>query len=853
MMSTLLRRIWHLVNRRRHERELVEEMREHRDAMHDPARFGDTHRLLEQSRDVWGWNWLDDTTQDLRMGVRGLLRAPAFAISGVLILTFGIGLNLTLFQMVNVTLLKPPDITSPETLARFTRNAPGDTSGTVAYQITQAVARENDVLSAVIVDAFTAMMWSDEMLPVSALFVSPNWFTEMGTPMADGRAFAPTIDGATSATVAVVNHQFWRTTLGSNPSIVGATVKINRIPVTIIGVTSREFKGPELDQPAVWLVMEQREHFFPGSSFLRAWDTDNTRMFGRLKDGVSPATARESLRALMRRLHEQRPDDIRDNEWLEPAMGSMNFMTPRQRAMFFAQISLVGSLTTLVLIVAAANIGNLVLSRATGRSRELGVRVALGARRSRIVRQLMIETLPLALLGALGGLLFASWAAGTIAAFGEMADNISFAPDWGTLTVSAAMTVVALTVIGAVPAWKVSRQELIAAIKDGGQQMSINLDRARLRRLLIGAQVFGSCLILVVSAMMLRQLQRVLSDDLGFEYAQAATLQPALGRYGFTAPDAITYWRTVEQRVMQHPETASVALALAPPLGSRIQENIFRNDAPGLEVVTNRITPSFFEVMRIPLLAGRTFTAADDPQTTVIVSRMVAMEMYRRHDVLGLGFPPSQPSATIVGVVGDAHSIRLGAVRSAELYRPLLENDYTQAVMIARARGDAAALAPVLREAAAVDPRVLPGVGLLRDSFQRRIVGARIVSVIAASTGLLTLMIACLGIFGVVSYGATQRAKEFGVHLALGAERAAIIRLVVRQVVWPVTIGMTAGIAAARPLGEALTGGPIQLNPYDPAAFAIALVVFACAALIAALWPAMRVIKSDPIQALRHS
>jgi predicted permease len=852
-MSNWLRRVWYLVNRRRYERDLLDEMRDHRAAMHDPAKFGDTHRWIEQSRDAWGWNWLDDAMQDLKLGVRGLLRAPTFAITGVLILTFGIGLNLTLFQMVNVTLLQPPPIPHPETLARFTRNAPGDRSGTVAYQITQAVARENTVLSTVLVVAQTAMTWGDEMQGVSGMFVSPDWFTELGATMAAGRGFSPSIDHPASPTVAVVNHQFWRTTLGSNPSIVGSTVKINKIPVTVIGITAREFRGLALDQPAIWLVMEQREHFYPDSTFLRAWDSDNTNMYGRLKEGVSPAAARDSLRALMRHLHEQRPNDIRPDEWLEPATGSMNFMTPGERAVFFARISLVGSLTVLVLMVAAANIGNLVLSRATGRSRELGVRVALGAKRSRIVRQLMIETLPLALLGAAAGVLLSSWAAATIGATGEMADNISFAPDWQTMMVSLAMTVIALAVIGAVPAAKVARQDLIAAIKDGGQQVSISLDKARLRRFLMGAQVLGSCLVLVLSAMMIRQLQRLLLDDLGFEYAQAATMQAGLARYGFKGPDAIEYWRAVEARVQQHAETAAVTLAMAPPLGGRIQENTFRDDAPGLEVVTNRISPSFFDVMKISLLAGRTFTASDDPKTSVILSRLLVMEMYGTLDVLGRGFPPSKPAATIVGVVGDAHSIRLGAVRSSELYRPLLEEDYAQAVMIARARGDAALLAPVLREAAAIDSRVIPAVALLRDAFERRMIGARVVSTIALTTGLLTLLIACLGIFGVVSYGAAQRTKELGIHVALGATNRSIVRLVVRHIVWPVTIGTTIGVAAAAPIGKALVGGPIQLNPYDPAAYAAALALFLLAAVAAALFPAMRVIKADPVQALRHS
>ena len=330
-------------------------------------------------------------------------------------------------------------------------------------------------------------------------------------------------------------------------------------------------------------------------------------------------------------------------------------------------------------------------------------------------------------------------------------------------------------------------------------------------------------------------------------------LEPALGRYGYDVPRAIAYWNAVKARVEQQPETAGVALALAAPLGNRVRGNTY-DDAPGLEVVSNSIEPAFFEVMEIPLMLGRTFQSGDDPATTVIISRALAMTMYGSLDVLGRGFPRSKPVATIVGVVGDAHAIRVEAVDTSELYRPLAANEYVQAVLIARARGDAATLAPILREASAMDSRILPGVGLLRDSFERRVTGTRVASGIAVSIGLLTLIIASLGIFGVVSYGATLRVKEYGIHLALGAESGSIVRLVVRNIVWPVAIGMTLGVAAAGPIGVALSGGsPIQVEAADPAAYAGALVLFVVAALTAAMLPAIRVLKSDPIQSLRHS
>jgi predicted permease len=851
-MSTWFRRIWHLLNRSRYERELVHEMSEHRASMNDPSRFGDAHRLLERSRDAWGWNWLDDAVQDLKLGIRGLRRAPAFAITAVLILTFGIGLNLTLYQMANVGLLRPPDIKSPETLARFKRRSPGTGISGVPYPLAQLVASENTVLSAVLLENNSAVAWGKELWSVTASFVSPNWFSQLGGTPAQGRLFAEGVDTQSSAPVAVITNQFWRVRLGSDPNIVGSTVEINRMPVTVIGITAREFVGTDNDQPSVYLVLDQREAVLPDSAFLRSWETETTALYGRLKEGVSPQATRESLRALMAALREQQPDHIAEHEWLDPAMGSANFMDQGERLGIVGGLSLLGLLTTLVLVVAATNVGNLVLSRAMGRSRELGVRAALGAKRSRIVRQLVIETLPLAILGAAGGITLARWAAGTIAAVGGMPDNVNFATDWRTIGVSLLLSVITLLVIGALPAWKVARQELMAAIKDGGQQVSTSLDKARLRRVMMTSQVCGSCLILVLAAMMTRTLQRVLSSDLGFKYEQAAILEPGLGRYGFDNAGAIAYWNTVKARVGQHPDTAALTLALAPPLGRRVRDKSY-DDAPGMEVVSNHIEPAFFEVMEISLVLGRTFQSGDDPKTTVIISRALAMAMYGSLDVVGRGFPPSKPEATIVGVAGDAHSIRVESVYTSELYRPLSAEEYVQAILIARARGDAATLAPVLREAASIDSRILPGVGLLSDSFERRVAGTRVASVIALSTGLLTLVIACLGIFGVVSYGATLRIKEFGIHLALGAERAAVIRLVVRQIIWPVAIGMTLGVAAAGPIGVALTSGPIQLAAADPAAYVGALVLFVVAALTAALLPAIRVLKSDPIQSLRHS
>ena len=257
--------------------------------------------------------------------------------------------------------------------------------------------------------------------------------------------------------------------------------------------------------------------------------------------------------------------------------------------------------------------------------------------------------------------------------------------------------------------------------------------------------------------------------------------------------------------------------------------------------------------MQIPILSGRTFQRGDDPKGTVIISRALALAMYGSLDVLGRGFPRSEADATIIAVAGDAHSIRIESAYTSELYRPMSDDDYVQGILIARSRGEVVTLPPVLREAAAIDTRIIPGVALLRDSFESRAAGTRIASTIALSTGLLTMLIACLGIFGMVSYGATLRVKEFGIHMALGAEASSVVFLAVRQIVWPVVVGMLLGLAAAGPIGMAMTNGPLQLQAADPAAYLGALLFFVIAAVAAALVPAIRVVKADPIQALRHS
>ena len=735
-MTTFLRRVWHLINRPRRERELRREMHDHRLSMPDSSRFGDSHRFIEQSRDAWGWNWLDDAVQDLAVGIRTLRRSPSFAVSAVLILAFGIGINVTLFQMMQVGLLRPPAIRNVDAWVRFLRAAPNSTSSSVPYQFAQFVKDHNPDLAAVLVEATESLAWGrDAVDRVGASFVSTNWFTELGYGPAQGRMFSDALDAVSDVPPVVLGDRFWRNRLGAAANLVGTTAYIDRKPVTIVGIAPAAIPGLELDVPDVFIPIRQRDYFYPESQFLRSWTESGVGMYGRLREGVSLDAARESLRATVQAMAAQHSQVARQ-EWLEPLRARDNFMRPSERTAVYAVVGLLSLLTGLVLVVAAANLGNLVMSRTAGRVRELGVRMALGARRTRIVRQLVIESIPLAVLGTLGSLGFAGGTVAVISSAGELPPYLDLSLDWRTVVVATAFGALSLAVVGLLPAWKVAQQHLIDAIKDGGQNVSRALDRTRLRRLMVTAQVAGSCLLLVIAGMTIRSVQRALEMSTAFDYERAAVLSIPLTRYGIRGEAARRYWYDVKERVRAHAEVQDAAIVTAPPLGGRRFQTRY-NDTPGLDTLVQGIDPEYFAVMRIPLLTGRLFTPGE--RDVVIVSRRLALAMYGTLDVLGKRFPKSVPegapeASTIIAIASDAHSIKVEAHNVVELYTPLRLEDFEEVFLVARARRDADLLPPILRDAGTLDARVIPTAHAMHEDFDSHLKGPRLTSAICGDS-----------------------------------------------------------------------------------------------------------------------
>lgn len=810
------------------------------------------------------WNWLDDATQDFAVGVRTLLKSPSFATSATLILSLAIGLNVTLYQMVGAVLLRPPAIRSSSEVARFHRVGPHSSSTHMPYPVAEFVRQNNAVLAAVMVEAGSSMAWGrDAAEQIHASYVSTNWFDELGHGPLVGRVLSDAIDGTGSTPSVVLGYTFWQSRLGEDRTIIGTTAYLDRKPVTIVGVALKTMPGLDFDVADVFVPIAQRAYFYPQSEFLTAWNSDSVAMYGRFRPGLSPTAVRDGLRPVMQAIAKEHRE-VEPDQWLEPLIATDNFMRARDRREILAVASLVAALTSLVLIVAAANLANLVISRAMGRVRELGVRMALGARRSRIVRQLVMESVPLVVLGTLGSLAFATVASTQIAKVVALPPYFDFSLDARTIMLAVALALVAVIVIGVVPAWKVGQQHLIDAIKDGGQHASRALDRALVRRVMVAAQVAGTCLLLIVAGMMVRNVQRLLQADVGFDYERAAVLTMPLGQHGIAVDEARSYWYAVKERVTAHPEVEEAAIVTAPPLGTRVFETRY-DDAPRVQVLSQNVDPEYFGVMRIPILSGRIFGPAE--AGAVVVSRRLALEMYGTVNVLGERFPKSSrrarssaadvaelraPGGTIVGVAADAHAIKLTATDAVELYAPLTPADFSLVYLVARARTGADRLPPILREAASLDPRVIPTAHAMHEDFDRKTRGPRLASGITAAIGILTLALACLGIFGVVSYGVALRTKEIGIRVALGASPRSLVRAIVRHVLWPVAIGVVAGFVLAIPVGRALSGEPFYLQTVDPAAFVSALAIFTAAAAVAALWPALATVRSNPIEALRH-
>jgi predicted permease len=800
------------------------------------SNFGNTLRMREQSREAWGWTWLDRLIQDLRYALRILARSPGFTLMAVLVLSIGIGVNVAAFTIFDVVALEPLPVRDPGSLVRLERRAPNAYTDGAPYTSLLFYQKNARTLSAVMgVMGIPPMQVDDDMQPTSASFVTPNYFTELGTPPALGRLFDPTRDGdPTAAPSVVISNGFWQRRFGGDPSVVGRIIHIDKKPATIVGVLPYAFASLGGQGPNIWMPIIQQPYFVEGSHSLTDPGDSAVRLWGRLAPGVSAKTAGEELRTLTDALRRQNPNDIWENEYIFISPGGhMQVMQPEM----YQVAAMVAVLTLLILAVACANLGSLMLARAVTREREIGIRVAIGANRARIFRQLCTESLLLAMLGALAGLALGS---ATIQIVLTQMDNtprwVSAVPDWRVLLFTIAIMFAAALFFGLMPALQIARQRQHKTIA---------------RQVLVGAQVAASCVLLIVAGLLVRATQHALYSDPGFGYQQLLSIDPRLGHHGYAPAAAQAYFDQMQARLRATPGVLSVALVKLPPLGHEVDRETTEIDGHKVLIYPNWVEPGFFQTMNIPILLGRTFYPRE--KNAVIVSQSFALQQWPHQNPIGQRLDRDDAKSIVVGVAGNARINALNDDDATEQYWSAQPGDMPDMVVLARTAGAPDSLPPVAKSISeSLDPKIFPEIRPIKLLYHDKVSGIEKASMAVSLIGLVAVLVAGIGIIGLVAFTVSQRMKDIAIRLALGAKRAHVLSAVLRQFSWPVALGLIAGTGIAAASSKVLRIALYGINNLDPLSYACAIFVLIAIIAVAALLPARRALRVDLAKILHY-
>jgi predicted permease len=832
-MRKLWRRIHFLLHRRRMERELTDEMDAHREMMAADRRphFGNATRLQEDSREVWSWPWLEQVWQDLCYGARVLGRAPAFTLGAIAVLALGVGVNLIEFQIFDAMMFHRLDIRSADSVLQFSRvsrqgRRPGFPYGAVEFYRTRS--RSFDWLVAeeptydVIVDGAA----------LRATLVSPNYFASLGLVPAWGRLLDAQDSLPGAAPVVVLEYDHWRTHYGADPDVIGRDVRINNRPVRVVGVLpygfARNLFGGRTE---VWFPVSMRPLVSPAAPPLQQdFSRASEALFGNLKAGVSLAAGEAELTSLTRELAREQPQYFRDDERLDGRLVQESILGNIRHnpaiAIFFVMI-------LLVLLSACANLGNMLVARGLAREREISVRIAIGAGRARVVRQLMTENLLLALLGAAASLAFGAAGGRLLLVALNPPFTLQLRMGWPILAAALALTIFSTIVFG-----------LPSAL----QTVRANPRRTRLRQNLIGVQVAVSCLLLIASGVLAHNGIASASVDLAFDYRNMLVIYPQLYGRSLTGAAAEQKLDALTERFAGLPGVDGVTTAIVPPLGGRA----LIDTLPGLPpVYRNTVAPSYFAVFQLPVVRGRTFLSGE--QGAVVVSESAARAVWPGQDPLGKLWRFAGAERAVVGVVKDSGANLLADAESVEAYLPIENFDQSKCAVIVHTRGDPAPLTRMVPGAAAALNEAV-SVTLMRASREAILELYRRMVTVIGSLGAVASVLAAAGMFALVAFTVAQRRRELGIRMAIGAGPAQILAALFRQNVRPTVIGALAGVVLAVALSR-LVRNQIPLQRHDTVdvvGFLAGLGIFVLIAFLATLSPAARALRIDPSVSLRE-
>jgi putative ABC transport system permease protein len=814
---------------------------------------------------------MDTLLQNVRYGLRQMWRSPLFTAAAVATLALGIGANTALFTLGQALIVKPvAGVQESDGLVWvMATNRNGRPSGmSLPDHLDYRSGLSHLVELGGTTENSFALSGAGEPLRIDGQAVTGNYFALLRTPFVLGRGFTAADDSAGKPLVAVLSHGLWQRRYAGDSSIVGRTVVLNGHPTTVVGVTAQGFNGADIDTPrGVWVPFATFRVVTPAFT---AWDHRGSRWLkslGRLNPGVTREQLSPAVRTIADRIAAA---DTANRRGMSAAVYSAKSGMPPGAGPEIAQLTILSTVVTgLVLLIACANVSNLLLARGIGRRREIGIRLAIGASRARLVGQLLTESSLLALLSGALGVLLAYIATDWLLASGVLPLEFDVRPDVGIVAFTVGAAAFAAIVFGLVPAVEATRTDLASAVKDGTQARDPR--RSRIQSSLVVAQLALSLVLLTTSGLFLRSLQKASQMQLGFEATpQVLGVSFDLALQNYSNARTTTFLNAVHDRALAIPGVQSATFTDIAPLGNRfvigevVVEGQRRDSAARFESTSRAVNfatvrPGYFSVMNIPLVRGRDFRPADDSVAPrmVIVSAVTARDLWPDSDPIGKRVSLTGEGGPFMTVIGVAADVMLGGptdARNATAYVPLAQQqDRKRLTMLVRTAGEPGQLADALRrDFRALDANLpLFDVQTLaqykRIKLRERLNGASIL----AAFGALALLLASIGVFSVMAFSVVQRTREIGIRIALGARSSEVVALFVKRGMRLTTLGVVIGMALSVGVSQLLQGMLFGLTATDGATFVGVAVLLTLVALAASWFPARRAAQVDPLAALR--
>ena len=885
-------RLRSLFRKRRADQELDDELRFHLQSQieenvangisPEEARYaalrsiGPVTQIKEECRDMRRVNFFDNFAQDLRFGIRMLVRNPAFSIMAVLCLTLGIGANAAVFSWIEGLLLRPfPAVVRQDRLLVVAGvNRAGDRGGgssnydDVSWPDFIDLRANSTLVDSFIADKITGTTISigDRAERVAGSIVSANYFDALGIHPLLGRGFQPADEfGRNAHPVTVISYWMWKGRYHGDPAIIGKTQMLNGVQHTFIGVAPQGFYGTFVGWPIqFWVPVSMQEVFEPGGYKLEDRSQRWIEGFVRLKDGVTIEQAQEEISTVAKRLAAQYPATNRGYDlkllplWKAPFNGATEMLPV---------LTITLAVVFIVLLIACSNVSNLLMVRSFARQREMTIRMAVGARQGRLLQQLLTEGLIVSLLAVLGGLAVAYWCRNLLVVFfpapSGVVANLKGEIDWRVLLFSAGVCLVSTLMFALVPAIQAGKVDLAGSLKSESGSVFGARGKSRIRSILVVVQV-SLCFVLLVSAVLLIQsMQRIRSSNPGFLTQSLLTTGFDLAAAGYDETRAKDFQTRLLDRVRALSGVSSASFARVRPFSyATYSSGLISVDGyqPGQDernvVEYNQVGPDYFRTMGIPLLSGREFTDADNETASLvaIVNEKMVKQYWRGEDPIGKWLQLKDKWLRVVGVAEMSKYGNFGEAPKAFFYIPLRQDFSIRTNLNIRTAQDPAVIAGDLaRLIHEIDSNLAPTeVITMRQHINRSALRSQQITVaLLGIFGGLALLLTAVGLYGVMSYAVSQSTREMGLRMALGARPAHLLKLVLSHGLLLTAIGVALGVVGALFLTRFFANLLYKVSPRDPLAFGLALLVMATASFAACFFPAWRATRTDPVRALR--